>query len=123
MREKFLSKLEKVSDLEIYENMKISDLVENLYSKSGFTARKLAIAARILLRMLRDNECLTLLSFPADIIATGIRGVIVEFIKRGFFDCIITTCGTIDHDIARTFRHYYHGWFEAKDRWLRKLEH
>ncbi len=121
MREKFIQKLDPVLDLEISPNMRISELVESMYKCSGFTARKLSIAAKILLRMMEDKKCFNLLSFPAAIIATGIRGIIVEFIKRGYFDCIITTCGTIDHDLARTFRSYYYGWFEAKDRRLHKL--
>ena len=101
--------------------MSVSALLEALNNAGGFTSKKLATAARILYRMLKDEDCTTLLSFPAALIATGIRGVFVEFIKRGFFDCIITTCGTIDHDLARCFRPYYHGWFDANDRLLHRL--
>lgn len=121
MREKLIRKLKPVVDLKITQGMSISDLVESMYTSSGFTARKLSIAAKILLNMLKDEDCFTLLSFPAAIVATGIRGIIVDFIRRGYFDCIITTCGTIDHDIARTFKYYYHGFFEAKDRLLHKM--
>jgi deoxyhypusine synthase len=33
-------------------------------------------------------------------------------------DAIVTTCGTLDHDLARTWRHYYHGSFDLDDRML-----
>ncbi len=122
MRDKFISELPKVQDLIIRQNMRLSELVDSLLFSGGFTARKLAIAAKILEKMLRDPDCLTMISFPAALMATGIRGVIVDLIRRGFFDCIITTCGTIDHDLARSFRCYYHGWFEAKDKLLHKLD-
>ncbi len=121
MKKELLDKLVRVSDLKIHENITVSSLVDSLLYCGGFTSRKLAIAARILQRMLTDEETITLISFPAAIMATGIRGVLVELVKRGFFDCIITTCGTIDHDLARCFRPYYHGWFEANDKRLHRL--
>ncbi len=118
--DKFISRLDRVEDLKLHRDITVRELIEKLYIASGFTARKLAIAARILEKMLRDKDCVNLLSFPAAIIATGIRGVFVELIRKGYFDVIITTCGTIDHDLARSFREYYHGWFEANDRLLHR---
>ncbi|KYC48935.1 MAG: putative deoxyhypusine synthase [Candidatus Methanofastidiosum methylothiophilum] len=44
----------------------------------------------------------------------------MELIKRNLFDLIITTTGTLDHDIARIYRDYYHGSFEMDDRKLHK---
>lgn len=55
------------------------------------------------------------LSFPADIVATGTRGVLAELIRDGYVDAVITTCGTLDHDIARAFRPYYHGAWNLDD--------
>ena len=36
-------------------------------------------------------------------------------IKNKMFDCIITTCGALDHDIARTYGNYYAGEFGLND--------
>jgi len=36
------------------------------------------------------------------------------------FDVVITTCGTLDHDIARCFQDYYHGSFALDDRELHR---
>jgi deoxyhypusine synthase len=52
--------------------------------------------------------------------ATGTRGVIVELVKRRLVDVIITTCGTLDHDLARTWKDYYHGDFCMDDAKLRR---
>ncbi|MCR8432816.1 MAG: deoxyhypusine synthase [Crenarchaeota archaeon] len=117
---KLTSKLKVVEDLKLDENITVAELVDRFYLESGFTARKLAMAAKILEKMLRDDKCINMLSFPAAIIATGIRGIFVELIKRGYFDIVITTCGTIDHDLARSFKEYYHGWFEADDKFLHR---
>jgi deoxyhypusine synthase len=60
------------------------------------------------------------LSFPACIISTGVRGVIKDLVKEKIADVVITTCGTLDHDISRSFKDYYHGSFEMDDLELKK---
>jgi deoxyhypusine synthase len=69
--------------------------------------------------MIKQKGCVKFLSFPACIMATGTRGVIVEMVKRGMVDLIITTCGTLDHDLSRTWKAYYHGDFMMDDAKLR----
>ncbi len=75
----------------------------------GFQARNLGDAVDILERMCKDSQCFKFLSFPAAIIATGNRGVVREIVRRKLCDVIITTCGTLDHDIARAYRPYLSG--------------
>jgi deoxyhypusine synthase len=41
-------------------------------------------------------------------------------VKEGLFNAIITTCGTLDHDLARTKKEYYHGDFDLDDVKLHK---
>jgi deoxyhypusine synthase len=109
-----------VKDLQLHPNITVKELLEQFYTAGGFTAKKLAEAAKIFVDMLRDPEAVIFLSFPAAILATGSRGVITELVKRRFADVIITTCGSWDHDIARTVGgDYYHGRFELDDYELR----
>ncbi len=91
------------------------DLIKQMKASGGFTAKKLAVAVEITQRMLEDEKSLNFLSFPADIVATGTRGIIRDMVRKKWFDILVTTCGTIDHDIARSFGKYYHGSFEADD--------
>ena len=98
----------------------IEEFFEYLGRFGGFTATMLYDAAKILEEMIKDDESTNFLSFPACIIATGCRGAIRELIKRKRFDVVITTCGTLDHDLARSFADYYHGTFFADDRELRE---
>ena len=109
-----------VKDIVLSENMTIKKLVNQLYESGGFTAKKVAAGVEILKDMLNEKNCVKFLSFPACIIATGTRGVIKELVKRKFFDVIITTCGTLDHDLARVWRDYYHGSFMMDDKKLHK---
>jgi len=109
----------KVKDLDISKDMTISELTEQYYESGGFVSKKVGLANEILKKMF-DSDCTNFLSFPACIISTGSRGIIKQAVKEGLFDVIITTCGTLDHDLARVWEDYYHGSFSADDKELHK---
>jgi deoxyhypusine synthase len=109
---------EPVVDISIDGTTSIAELVAQMGRSGGFTARKLAQAADVMEEMVRDEEMFTFLAFPACIISTGARGVITDMVRAGWIDAIVTTCGTLDHDIARTVGQYHHGTFEVDDRQL-----
>lgn len=112
--------LKPVKDIKIDGKSSVNDLVTQMYGSGGFTAKKLAVGINILEEMLKEKDCLKFLSFPACIISTGTRGVIKEMVRRKLFDVLITTCGTLDHDLARVWKDYYHGRFLMDDRELYK---
>jgi len=109
-----------VKDIEIKNKMTIDELVKEYFESGGFTAKKLAEGVNILEKMQKDRNCVKFLSFPACIISTGTRGIIKELVKRKLVDVIITTCGTLDHDLARIWEDYYHGHFMFDDKELHK---
>ena len=82
----------------------------------GFSAKEVSRAADILETMFRDREGTVFLSFPADIVSTGTRGIIHELIQRGLVDVLVTTCGTLDHDLARAWKPYLEGDWLLDDR-------
>jgi len=110
----------KVEDIRLREGMSVDELMRELKGSGGFTGRKVADAVDIMEKMVRSEGCVKFLSFPACIMATGTRGVIVEMVRRKLVDVIITTCGTLDHDLARVWRDYYHGDFFMDDAQLRR---
>ena len=110
----------KVKNIEIKKGEKVSDLVNAFSESGGFTAKKLAIASDIFKDMQRDSKCVKFLSFPADVISTGLRGVIVDLVKNKLVDVIITTCGTLDHDLAKVWKDYYAGTEMSDDAKLRQ---
>ncbi len=79
----------------------VEKLVEAYRKMGGYVARHLAEAAEIFVEMLQDPDAVVMMSFTANLVATGLRGLIADMIRRGFVDVIITTAGTLDHDIAR----------------------
>lgn len=104
-----------VRDYNIKKGTTADDIVKQMEVSGGFTSTKLTTCIDIVSSMINDKDSLNFLSFPADIISTGTRGVIKDMVKNKWFDIIITTCGTLDHDIARSFKDYYHGSFDLDD--------
>jgi deoxyhypusine synthase len=86
----------------------------------GFTVGKLATSINILERMSREKACTKFLSFTGNLVATGTRGALRELVKRKLVDIIVTTCGTLDHDLARCWKDYYRGSFVMNDAELRE---
>ncbi|MFP3285851.1 MAG: deoxyhypusine synthase [Acidilobus sp.] len=110
-----MAKYEPVEDVRVSPDAPSSDLIE-LYGKEyGFMAGHLWRAAQVLAEGLKGSE-LRVLSFTGNLISTGLRGVITQLIRERLFNVVITTCGALDHDIARaTGGKYLKGFFEADD--------
>ncbi len=109
-----------VRDIQLKKGMKSDELIKELYESGGFSAKNVATGVDILERMIKDKNCVRFLSFPACIISTGTRGVIKDLLKKKLFDVVITTSGTLDHDLARVWKNYYHGSFIVDDKELHK---
>ena len=107
-----------VKDIEIDSNTSIEKIFEELSQSGGFESVNLSDGLEILTKMISDEKCLRFISFVAAVISTGLRGIIKDMIKNKWFDVAITTCGALDHDIARHFSHYKEGSFTMDDKEL-----
>lgn len=105
----------KVEDVRIDDAPTLDTLVRRLEAGGGFSAKEVARGVDLLALILGDREMTRFLSFPADIVATGTRGVLATLVREGYVEAVITTCGTLDHDLARAFRAYYHGEWDLDD--------
>jgi deoxyhypusine synthase len=112
--------MEKVKDFEISKGASADAIIRQMLESGGFTAKNLAVGVDILEAMLKEREILNFLSFPACIIATGTRGIVRDMVKRKWFHVLVTTCGTLDHDLARCYRDYFQGDFYMDDKKLHR---
>ncbi len=111
---------EDVKDIRLKKGMRVSELIAAMEKMGGFSGQHMIDGIHILDAMLKDKDSYNFLSFPADIVSTGLRGVLAGMVKH--FDAIITTCGTLDHDIARAFGGKYSvGTFNADDTKLHSM--
>ncbi|MEM3046976.1 MAG: deoxyhypusine synthase [Candidatus Bathyarchaeia archaeon] len=105
-----------VRDMKLTEGMNADELIAEMGAAGGFSARAVARGVDILERILTDEAYTVFLSFPACVMATGLRGALTGLVKRGLVDVIVTTGGTLDHDLSRAWGGtYYEGSFQADD--------
>ncbi|MCL4365505.1 MAG: deoxyhypusine synthase [Candidatus Marsarchaeota archaeon] len=110
-----------VKDVKLRKGMTVRQLVDAQRSIGGFSAQHMIGGIDILKEMLDDKDSFNFLSFPADIVSTGLRGMIADSVR--YFDAIITTGGTLDHDLAKAYGGKYSiGTFEVDDAKLKKLD-
>lgn len=108
-----------VKDLEIRADSTLQDLLRGYRAMGGFSPKSLIDAIDVW-REMRAKNAKVILSIPAAPFATGLRGAVVEAVRRGLVHAIITTSGTLDHDLARTWGAYHHGSFQMDDKELLK---
>ncbi len=105
-----------VKDMKLRENMTIKQFIDELGKCGGFMSLSLVKGVKIVKNMFLDEDCTVFLSFTANLVATGLRSVFADLVKRRLVDVIITTGGSIDHDIIKAYGgKYYVGSFEAND--------
>lgn len=104
-----------VKDITIRKGDSIDTIFEQMSKSGGFESKNLVEGLDILCTMIEDKRCLRFLSFVGAVVSTGLRGIIVEMLKNKMFDVVITTCGALDHDIARHYSNYLEGSFTLDD--------
>ena len=109
-----------VQDIKIDGDTSIEKIFGALSESGGFESTNLAGGLDILHSMISDEKCLRFVSFVGAVISTGLRGIIKDMIKNKMFDVAITTCGALDHDIARFYSEYKKGSFTMDDAELAK---
>ncbi len=104
-----------VKDISIRANSSPAGIISEMAGSGGFESINMAAGLDILHDMESDDKCLKFLSFVGATMSTGLRGIMRDMAKRRMFDVIITTCGALDHDLARSFADYNAGSFTMDD--------
>jgi len=104
-----------VRDISIKKGDSIESIFEQMSKSGGFESKNLVDGLNILTSMIEDKNCLKFMSFVGAVVSTGLRGIITDMVKNKMCDVIITTCGALDHDIARHYSNYLEGSFTMDD--------
>lgn len=112
---KDMKKEDKPVELPAVEDLNIENY--GIKKQTGFQATNIAKATKIIYKM-KKSGAKVILSFTANIVATGLRGIIKDLVKEKFVDVIITTGGSLDHDFIRCHEKYYIGDFSYNDKHL-----
>ncbi|MEM2948588.1 MAG: deoxyhypusine synthase [Candidatus Anstonellales archaeon] len=102
--------------------MEINDIEEFDIEKMknmGFQATNLGIGIEIIKRMKKEKAKI-FFGFTANLVASGIRGLIADWVRKKFVDVIVTTGGSLDHDLIKAHKPYLLGSFYENDAELHK---
>ncbi len=102
-----------VTDIRLNKGITVAELVRQ-FRNTGFQTHNIAVAAEILGLMAKSNATI-FLSFTSNISASGIRGIIIDLVKRKKVHALVVSSGALDEDITRAKMPYLQGTFEADD--------
>lgn len=95
----------------------------DMMSRTAFSARDLARAARIYDQMIRDEQCTVILCLAGSLFSAGLKKVVVDLVQNNMVDAIVSTGAImVDQDFfeALGFKHYI-GTPSVDDNVLQKL--
>ncbi len=109
-----------VKDIRLTKDMTVKELMAEMDNVGGFSAQHMIDGIKIMEKMKADKESFNFFSFTANIVSTGLRGMMADSVK--YFDALMTTCGTVDHDLAKAYGGKYSvGSFEVDDNKLHEM--
>ena len=91
-----------IEPLQIDDHESVADLIDHVFARSGFNARRLAEGAQLYSQMLQDNATVAI-TIAGAMTPIGMSGVFISLIERGMVDFIIATGANIYHDLHRPF--------------------
>ena len=101
--------LMKVNPINVDNNMKISDLI-NQFDKSGVLgAGRVARACNILVDMIQDEDMNVFMSLGGPLIPGGMRNIVTKMIREGHVDLIVSSGANITHDLVEAFGGHHYG--------------
>ena len=100
----------KVNQINIKENMKVIDLINQFDGAGVLGAGRVSRACNILTDMIQDKEMKVFMSLGGPLIPGGMRNIISSMIKNHHVDLIVSSGANITHDILEAFggSHYRH---------------
>jgi len=107
-----------VKDIHFEKAPSVKELVE-AYGESGFQGTHLGQAVELVKKMKSEGATI-FLAFTANVVASGLRGVLADMVKEGYADVIVTTGGALDHDMIKAHEPYLLGSFGEDDVKLHK---
>lgn len=91
-----------IEPLQLAGQESVADMIDNVFARSGFNARRLAEGAQLYARMLSENATVGI-TLAGAMTPIGMSGVFISLIEHGFVDFIVSTGANLYHDLHRPF--------------------
>ncbi|OIO27094.1 deoxyhypusine synthase, partial [Candidatus Micrarchaeota archaeon CG1_02_55_22] len=89
------------------------------FASMGLQASELAAAAGIM-REMRREKAVVFLSFTSNMVSSGLREVIAQLCREKRVDAIVTSIGSVEEDLMKSWKGFELGSFDADDAELNK---
>jgi len=99
-KDEFLN--EKIQPFNPYKIKNLEDLLTSL-KYCGFQGRNLGIAHEILYKMVKDENCLTILTLSGAMVPAGMQNIIIQLLENNLIDVLVSTGANIIHDLIDSF--------------------
>ena len=109
---------ERIEGPNLDNDLNVTELVESM-KKIGFQATELGKATEILKKIKEDNALL-FLTFTSNMTSSGLREVFSWLCKEKIPKVLITTAGSIEEDVMKTFGNFYSATGKENDVELRE---
>lgn len=100
--------MDKVNQLNIKKDMKVSELIEQFDQSGVLGSGRVARASNISCDMINDEEMNVFMSLGGPLIPGGLRNIVTDMIKNKHVNLIISSGANITHDLLEAFggNHY-----------------
>ncbi|MCX8146883.1 MAG: deoxyhypusine synthase [Candidatus Woesearchaeota archaeon] len=100
--------MEPVKQIDITRGIKVSELVHRMELSGVFGAGRIAKAAAIFEKMVKDKECIVFLGVAGAMVPGGMKNIIVDMLENNFIDVFVTTGANLTHDVVEAlgFSHF-----------------
>lgn len=100
--------MDKVNQLNIKKDMKVSELIEQFDQSGVLGSGRVARASGILADMINDDEMSVFMSLGGPLIPGGLRNIVAQMISQKHVNLIISSGANITHDLLEAFggNHY-----------------
>jgi deoxyhypusine synthase len=110
----------KIQHMEIKEDMRVLDLIEEMGKSGVLGAGRLAKATQLFADSIKDEDTTIFLSIADPLVPGGLRKIIFDLIDDGFVDVLITSGANITHDLLESFGGGHYRGITANDEELQE---
>ncbi|MBD3312364.1 deoxyhypusine synthase [archaeon] len=102
------------------KSKKVSELIKSM-KDTGFNGKKLARACLVYEEMIKKPGCTKFFGLAGAMVPAGMRGIIRDWISKGYIDVLVTTGANMTHDVAEALGHHHlQGKSQVSDKELKK---
>ena len=115
--------MKRVRQIRIKKNMSVNPLVKEMSGSGVMGAGRIAKAADIMEAMIKDSQCRVFLGIAGALVPGGMKQIIIDMLKKGWVDVIVTTGATLTHDLVEALGYsHYQGRPDLNDAELNKKQ-